>query len=58
MDEQVVDVWLKEEQEYLRGLSKEPLLETLEMEYYKLLVTLEVSEYVFLLFSMDLSDTV
>jgi hypothetical protein len=46
-DEQVVVNWLKEEEEYLRGLSKEPLLETLEMEYYKLLVTLADSEYVF-----------
>lgn len=50
VDEQVVEVWLKEEQDYLRGLSKEPLLEMLEMEYYKLLVTLGDSEYVFLLF--------
>jgi hypothetical protein len=46
-DELVVVNWLKEEEEYLRGLSKEPLLETLEMEYYKLLVTLADSEYVF-----------
>jgi hypothetical protein len=48
-DELVVEEWLKEEEEYLRGLSKEPLLETLEMEYYKLLVTLGDSEYVFVL---------
>jgi hypothetical protein len=46
-DELVVVDWLKEEAEYLRGLSKEPLLETLEMEYYKLLVILGDSEYVF-----------
>jgi len=39
-DELVVEEWLKEEGGYLRRLSKEPLLETLEMEYYKLLVTL------------------
>jgi hypothetical protein len=45
-DELVVEGWLKEEEEYLRGLSKEPLLETLEMEYYKLLVILGDSEYV------------
>jgi hypothetical protein len=45
-DELVIVDWLKEEEEYLRGLLKEPLLETLEMEYYKLLVTLGDSEYV------------
>jgi hypothetical protein len=45
-DELVIEEWLKEEEEYLRGLSKEPILETLEMEYYKLLVTLEDSKYV------------
>ena len=50
MDEVVIEDWLKEEEEYLRGLSKEPLLETLEMEYYKLLVTLGDSEYVFFLY--------
>ena len=48
-DELVVVDWLKEEEECLRGLSKEPLVETLEREYYKLLVTLGDSEYVFLL---------
>lgn len=52
-DELVVEEWLKEEEEYLRGLSKEPLLETLEMEYYKLLVTLGDSEYVFFYSSQD-----
>ena len=36
--------WLKEEEEYLRGLSKEPLEETLEMEYYRLLLNLSNSE--------------
>ena len=51
-DELVVEEWLKEEEEYLRGLSKEPLLETLEMEYYKLLVTLGDSEYVFVLLNL------
>ena len=40
----VVKDWLKEEEEYLRGLSKEPLEETLEMEYYKLLLSLNASE--------------
>jgi hypothetical protein len=32
--------WLAEEREYLRALSKEPLQETLEMEYYQKLVNL------------------
>ena len=39
-----VKEWLKEEEEYLRGLSKEPLEETFEMEYYKLLLKLNASE--------------
>ena len=41
---EVVKLWLQEEDEYLRGLSKEPLEETLEMEYYKMLVKLQKSE--------------
>jgi hypothetical protein len=36
--------WLAEEREYLRALSKEPLEETLEMEYYQKLVNLRASE--------------
>ena len=43
-DTDIVKDWLKEEEEYLRGLSKEPLEETLEMEYYKLLLSLNASE--------------
>jgi hypothetical protein len=43
-DMDIVKDWLKEEDEYLRGLSKEPLEETLEMEYYKLLLSLNASE--------------
>jgi hypothetical protein len=42
----MVKEWLKEEEEYLRGLSKEPVEETLEMEYYKLLLNFKASEYV------------
>ena len=42
----MVKEWLKEEEEYLRGLLKEPLEETLEMEYYKLLLNFNASEYV------------
>jgi hypothetical protein len=43
-DTDIVKDWLKEEEIYLRGLSREPLEETLEMEYYKLLLSLNVSE--------------
>ncbi|KAF8150127.1 hypothetical protein B0H34DRAFT_757442 [Crassisporium funariophilum] len=43
-DEETVEGWLKEEGEYLQGLSKEPLQETREMEYYKLLMVLCKSE--------------
>ena len=43
-DMEMVKEWLKEEEEYLKGLSKEPLEETLEMEYYKLLLNLSTSE--------------
>lgn len=43
-DMATVKEWLKEEEVYLRGLSKEPLEETLEMEYYKLLLKLDASE--------------
>lgn len=43
-DMSMVKDWLKEEEEYLKGLSKEPLEETLEMEYYKLLLNLDASE--------------
>lgn len=43
-DMATVKEWLKEEDDYLRGLSKESLEETLEMEYYKLLLKLNASE--------------
>jgi len=43
----VVQGWLKEEHTYLKGLSKEPLEETLEMEYYKMVLSLRDSECVF-----------
>lgn len=35
---------LEEEQEYLRGLSKEPICETEEMEYYQRLANLSANE--------------
>ena len=43
-DANIVKTWLQEEEEYLRGLSKEPVEETLEMEYYKVLTDLYASE--------------
>lgn len=43
-DANTVKIWLREEEEYLRGLSKEPAEETLEMEYYKMLTDLYSSE--------------
>ena len=43
-DGTVVQGWLNEEEAYLRGLSKEPVEETLEMEYYKMVLHLRNSE--------------
>jgi hypothetical protein len=43
-DATIVKTWLQEEREYLRGLSKEPTEETLEMEYFKMLTNLRDSE--------------
>ena len=40
----IVQSWLCEEEIYLRGLSKEPLEETLEMEYYKMVMNFRASE--------------
>jgi hypothetical protein len=37
-------VWLEEERVYLKGLLKEPIHETVEMEYYQKLVNLNASE--------------
>lgn len=44
IDGVVVEGWLREEETYLRGLSKEPLEETLEMEYYKMVMNMRESE--------------
>lgn len=41
---EVVKEWLREEEAYLHGLSKKPLDKTLEMEYYKMLESLRVTE--------------
>lgn len=43
-DADIVKTWLREEEEYLRALSKEPAEETMEMEYYKMLTDLYASE--------------
>ena len=37
-------VWLEEERAYLKVLLKEPIHETVEMEYYQKLVNLNASE--------------
>jgi hypothetical protein len=36
--------WLAEEKVYLEGLSREPILESLEMEYWQKLVNLGASQ--------------
>ena len=43
-DTNVFGEWLREEQDYLKGLSMEPIRETQEMEYYPKLVNLRASE--------------
>ena len=45
-DMNIFGVWLVEEQQYLKGLMKEPLRETEEMEYYQKLVNLRASKQV------------
>jgi hypothetical protein len=52
-DQNIADVsvfqdWLAEEKVYLEGLSREPLQESLTMEYWQKLVNLGASEYVIL----------
>ncbi|KAI0058310.1 hypothetical protein BV25DRAFT_1872035 [Artomyces pyxidatus] len=42
----VFDQWREEEKTYLQNLRTEPMVETLEMEYYKLLVNLRASQLV------------
>jgi hypothetical protein len=44
VDGVTVEGWLREEETYLRGLSKEPLEETLEMEYFKMVMNMHMSE--------------
>jgi hypothetical protein len=45
-DTGVFEQWLKEERVYLQGLSKEPISETKEMEYYQKLVNFHASTYI------------
>lgn len=42
----VFEGWLKEEKLYLQALTKEPMQETLEIEYYRRLETLNKAAYV------------
>lgn len=44
IDTETVEGWLEEEQEYLKGLTKELVEETLKMEYYQLLLQWHESE--------------
>jgi hypothetical protein len=43
-DTHIFEEWWEEERVYLNGLQKEPITETLEMEYYEKLVNLNASE--------------
>jgi len=43
-DTHVFEEWRQEERVYLEGLQKEPITETLEMEYYQKLINLHASE--------------
>ncbi|KAG2342409.1 hypothetical protein BDR05DRAFT_976534 [Suillus weaverae] len=43
-DETVFEHWLEEEKVYLRGLTREPEVETLQMEYWQRLVNLTASK--------------
>jgi hypothetical protein len=43
-DAHVFEQWREEEKVYLEGLQKEPIVETLEMEYYQKLINLHASK--------------
>lgn len=43
-DPKTFELWLEEERAYLKGLAKEPVMETMEMEYYLKLVKLYATE--------------
>jgi hypothetical protein len=40
---EVFEHWREEERVYLEGLAKEPIIETLQMEYYQKLINLDSS---------------
>jgi hypothetical protein len=46
-DDRVFEMWIQEERMYLQGLKKEPVDETLQMEYYQKLINLWASKSVF-----------
>jgi hypothetical protein len=46
-DDRVFETRIQEERTYLQGLKKEPVDETLQMEYYQRLINLWASESVF-----------
>jgi hypothetical protein len=40
---EIFEQWLDEEREYLQGLKTEPVVETLQMEYYQKLINYHAS---------------
>jgi hypothetical protein len=52
---EVFETWLAKEKQYLRSLSKEPLEEMLEMEYYQKLVNWQEHECVW--YELSFSDS-
>jgi hypothetical protein len=42
-DSQIFETWWEEEHAFFEGLAKEPIIETLEMEYYQKLNNLGAS---------------
>jgi hypothetical protein len=47
-DQSIFMEWLAEEHAYLTGLNKEPIEETVAMDYYQSLVDLAAAEYIIL----------
>ena len=45
-DRNEFEAWRIKEEEYLKGLSHEPIAETMEMEYYQRLLKFRASQYV------------
>ena len=57
-DSQVFETWREEERAYLEGLAKEPMIETLEMEYYQKLNNLGASSSVDYLFRLTTTNDI